>query len=406
MRQLTKLSVIETLTYEESEIRLILLGVISSICLVTCATAFALIVNRISGYFKDPIVVPYQSPSYQTIGFPIPTILVIDHTGSFLTYSPVTNKLRRSLPGLDQLISVQSMKAGIKTHTPIFCTEYNQNLYFMYPHPEKPVVKYNLQGGYHRIIPRSYPSNYHILKPIGIQVGGYYWILFGADLTKKQVHFASYPTQEKSSLWSLKKETWMDGPDLRHLPKMDQEYYCAVASDRNTAYILIDVYLQKYNFQQNQWTNLTNMEPFQELLSNVKRGTVYTLALLRQFPICTLYQDKDYSKHIFVQAGMMIELFGNEVTWKMQRYDIEQDLWTSSIVTASKPIKFGGLTTVINGNVFHIPQSQNDLEISQIMIKDNYTHQFLLQQGTVDLFPTQQMYQTVSVYYSRKYTHN
>ena len=86
MRQLTKLSVIENLTYEESEIRLILLGVISSICLVTCATAFALIVNRISGYFKDPIIVPYQSPSYQTIGFPIPTILVIDHTGSFLTY--------------------------------------------------------------------------------------------------------------------------------------------------------------------------------------------------------------------------------------------------------------------------------------------------------------------------------
>ena len=85
MRQLTKLSVIENLTYEESEIRLILLGVISSICLVTCATAFALIVNRISGYFKDPIIVPYQSPSYQTIGFPIPTILVIDHTGSFLT---------------------------------------------------------------------------------------------------------------------------------------------------------------------------------------------------------------------------------------------------------------------------------------------------------------------------------
>ena len=62
--------------------------------------------------------------------------------------------------------------------------------------------------------------------------------------------------------------------------------------------------------------------------------------LLRHFPVCTLYQKKDYSKHIFVQARIT-ELFDSEVKWKMQQYDIEHDIWTSSIVTASGSIKFG-----------------------------------------------------------------
>ena len=139
-----------------------------NLCLLICETAFVLIVNRISGYLKDPINLPYQNPDHQTIGFPIPTILVIDHTGSFLTYSPFTNKSQQRLPELDQLTSVQSMKEVSNMQTPIFCAEYNQSLIFMYPHSEKPVIRYNLQEGNHRIIqiiPRSFPSNYHILKP-------------------------------------------------------------------------------------------------------------------------------------------------------------------------------------------------------------------------------------------------
>ena len=64
----------------------------------------------------------------------------------------------------------------------------------------------------------------------------------------------------------------------------------------------------------------------------------------RQLPFSTLYQKKDYSKHIFVQARIT-ELFDSEVKWNMQQYDIEQNVWTSSIVTASGSIKFGELTT-------------------------------------------------------------
>ena len=51
-------------------------------------------------------------------------------------------------------------------------------------------------------------------------------------MAKPQHHFGSYETQEKSSLWSFEKETWIQGPDLQHLLKVMDEYYCAMASDR------------------------------------------------------------------------------------------------------------------------------------------------------------------------------
>ena len=178
-------------------------------------------------------------------------------------------------------------------------------------------------------------------------------------------------------------------------------------------WLLIDKlhYLHNYrcvsgNFQQNHIKGPI-LQPWSQLkhFYQMFKEQLFSRYVLRYFPVCSLYQKKDYRKHIFVQAGIT-ELFDSEVKWKMQQYDIEQDLWTSSIVTASRSIKFGGLTAVIKGDVFHIPQTHNDLKISQIMLRDNYTQRLLLHQGTVDVFPSQEaMHQIVSVFYSRKYMH-
>ena len=418
IRQITRVT--ENLTYEESEIRLILLGVISSICLLSCATAFALIVNRVSGYYKDSIIVPYQNPDYNSFGFPMPTILVIDHTGSFLTYSPTNNRLERTLPGLNHLPSAtKGYGWGYEEDlTQIFCGEYKHHLYFLYPNPQKAVTKYNLNERYHRVITGSYPPNYHSLHSIGIQVGTLFWILLGTDSKPGNSgdiyasDWGNYPTQRKSSLWSFKKETWIEGPNIGHLPFINhwlKNEYCVVATERNTAYILMDVDLQSYNFDLNQWTNHSTREPLQWFMET---ETLHCIECLKEetrvlkFPTCVFFQEKDYSKHILVQSGI-IEVLENDVTWLIQLYDIRKDTWSSSKVTTSKSIRYGGLSTVVNGNVFHILQSpavsETHLEVNQILMDDgdNYMQQLLFKQGTVNFVSGQERYQTVSVFNHR-----
>ena len=87
----------DILTYEEREIRLITLGIISSLALLTCSTAFMSITIRISGYYKDPVVLHYKDK--ESIGFPDPKILLVNYSGDYTIYSPIFNTLEK-LPNL------------------------------------------------------------------------------------------------------------------------------------------------------------------------------------------------------------------------------------------------------------------------------------------------------------------
>ena len=175
----------EILTYEESEIRLILLGVISSVILLTCATAFLSIVFRISKYYTDPIILRYEK-SNNVLGFPIPTVLIVDYTGYFATYSPITSEFRNDLPNGNSKME-KLPKASIsfgetvcqKFHgVKIYSAEYNGQLYFMYPLKDRPVVKYDLESKYHRVLRSGAPFT-HLDSSAGVQVGSYFWIILG-----------------------------------------------------------------------------------------------------------------------------------------------------------------------------------------------------------------------------------
>ena len=172
----------EILTYEESEIRLIMLGVISSILLIACATAFLAIVIRISKYYTEPLILHYEK-SQTVLGFPIPTVLVVDFTGNFASYSPITNELKNNLPKLDKLpkapisccVSTTMQKShGVK----IYSAVYNGKLYFMYPLKDRPVVTYDLASKYHRILRSGAPFT-HMDSSVGVQVGTNFWIILG-----------------------------------------------------------------------------------------------------------------------------------------------------------------------------------------------------------------------------------
>ena len=231
----------EILTYEESEVRLIILGFISCLALLTCGTAFMCITRRISGYYQDPIVLDYKGK--QSVGFPHPKLLIMDDSGNYLIYSPLFNTLEK-LPGLNRV------PKGFKNPDTdnafliykIFSVEYKNNLYFIYADKTRNVIKYDLDAQTHRIIWKSPSIHLHNGECSGIQVGKYFWIILG----EKDIFSQSFNLrpQLKSSIWSLEKGRWFEGPPMLGVPRINKQQarfgdYCIVSVGLNTAYLLI-----------------------------------------------------------------------------------------------------------------------------------------------------------------------
>ena len=68
---------------------------------------------------------------------------------------------------------------------------------------------------------------------VHIKVGHFYWI-FGGDYLHE--HISTWADQEKTSLFSLKKEMWIEGPDLPDLfiQKGGAKSVCVTALNRTS----------------------------------------------------------------------------------------------------------------------------------------------------------------------------
>ena len=178
----------DILTYEESEIRLITLGIISSLALLTCSTAFMSITIRISGYYKDPVVLHYKDK--ESIGFPDPKILLVNYSGDYTIYSPIFNTLEK-LPNLKQIVKAKKLPELLEYERyKIHAAEYKNNLYFMYSDQSSNVIKYDLYTKKHRVINNTPSAKSHMGECSGIQIGKYFWIILGED-TKKNSFFGT-----------------------------------------------------------------------------------------------------------------------------------------------------------------------------------------------------------------------
>merc|ERR1711971_532706 len=136
---------------------------------------------------------------------------------------------------------------------------YNNTLTYLFTNPERDVVKHNIDNPLD--VPRHLHNtripNQHTGSVItGLHVGHYFWIFGGF----KWQHY-DYEVQAKSSLWSLKREVWIDGPEMpEHLIKRQP---CATAiNDKVVVFINfnIDEYfdadiipIKAYDFSKGVW---------------------------------------------------------------------------------------------------------------------------------------------------------
>ena len=92
--------------------------------------------------------------------------------------------------------------------------------------------------------------------PFDCKVGHYYWVLGG--LYKDGWNLKTFIYQKKTSIFSLQRQIWFDGPDLPEDILMSTSKYCVTSLNQTTAIFIGVGETMKgvilYNFATNIWT--------------------------------------------------------------------------------------------------------------------------------------------------------
>ena len=163
---------------------------------------------------------------------------------------------------------------------------YKDTLVYLTTNPDRDIVKHKVDDLFS--VPRHLPNtripNQHTGRPngpiIGVHVGHYFWIFGGEIDVQTPVKTYSYKVQIKSSLWSLKRDVWINGPEIQE--GLIKDSPCATAINDTFAIIInINSYkdripVQAYDFSKGVWHPMSK-PPIEIPLSylDVDLGMVY-----------------------------------------------------------------------------------------------------------------------------------
>ena len=223
-------------------------------------------------------------------GLPSPYLLMVSDKGDIAEYSYVEKKF--NLNGLPNL-----KKLPHKPYKNIYVLHHQGALYFLSTDEKQNVVKYDIIDKMKSQIPESkFPITglngkdhcgiaYGCVRTYGVHIMDHYWIILGEE---------EYGLTSKTSLWSIKKEQWIQGPDLQdsgvanffdeEAPYKDNSI-CLVGAGNGEAYILIDIRLVLgFNLYKNEWKNGT--------LPPLSPGVTLKI----HHNSCVFYQNKNYRR--------------------------------------------------------------------------------------------------------------
>ena len=139
---------------------------------------------------------------------------------------------------------------------------YKNTLIYLTTNQDRNVVKQNIDDPLNvsRHLPKTRIPNQHTgAEIIGVHVGHYFWIFGG-----KSWHDHNVDTiiQIKSSLWSLSRDVWINGPEIPE--SLIKDYPCATALNDTFAIIInINSYQDiipalAYDFSKGDWHSMAN----------------------------------------------------------------------------------------------------------------------------------------------------
>jgi hypothetical protein len=137
---------------------------------------------------------------------------------------------------------------------------YKDTLVYLTTDPKRDVVKQKIDDPLN--VPRHLsktriPNEHAGIQIIGVHVGHYFWIFGGKSYHNLGSHDLDYKVLIKSSLWSLNRDVWINGPEI---PEGLIKYSpCATAINDTFAIIInINSYtdsmpIQAYDFSKGVW---------------------------------------------------------------------------------------------------------------------------------------------------------
>ena len=215
---------------------------------------------------------------------------MVSDTGDIAEYSFVEKKF--NLNGLPNLKTLPH-----KPYKNIYVLHHQGALYFLSTDEKQNVVKYDIIDKMKSQIPGSkFPKTLNgkedcgwigcAVRTYGVHIMDHYWIILGEKLGG---------LLSKTSLWSIKKEQWIEGPNLQEsgitnhfqfgfLGYKDNEI-CLVGVGNGEAYILIHEFLVLgYNLYKNQWKN------------GILPPSNFGAAVKINQNSCVFYQNKNYER--------------------------------------------------------------------------------------------------------------
>ena len=151
------------------------------------------------------------------------------------------------------------------TYFDYFGVYHNNALYYLPLNFEYPVIRHELHQNIHRTIPNSNIPNVHDPRGSivhGLRVGKYFWI-FGGVVKNSNPSISPFSAQYHTSLWHIKKESWISGPKLPEIIAEYPNFVCATALNSTTVVFFskLSLSLITYNLQKDAWKDLPEGVP-------------------------------------------------------------------------------------------------------------------------------------------------
>ena len=166
-------------------------------------------------------------------------------------------------------------------HYDNFGVFYKNTMNYLTTNPDRDVVKHKVDDLL--TVPRHLPNtripNQHIgtRNTIGVHVGHYFWIFGGHNWQFGP--FENFKVQNRSSLWSLKREIWINGPEIPE--GLIKENPCATALNDTFAVIInisssTDIIpVLVYDFFKGVWHPMSNPPIFPNTICSCSCAAMY-----------------------------------------------------------------------------------------------------------------------------------
>ena len=87
----------------------------------------------------------------------------------------------------------------------------------------------------------------------GVRIGNYFWVLGGFN----SLAWGSWIPQEKTSIWTIEKEKWIQGPKIPLFLVIDDNTFCATAINSTfVMFIGMQNSIFAYDFTKGTWSNI------------------------------------------------------------------------------------------------------------------------------------------------------